>query len=223
MNIKIPLYSCMLICCYFVAGCASYVEEPENSLLTLLSKQQKTNTQATQQTIGSPENSSATESPQAIHYYVERLAEQFFITTNHIDTNKTVAIGTFLPINQLNGNTLPNAEPIAHQIQESFVTIATQVGLNVLEFKTMKHLKIKNNQDIMLSRQVDDLNTRIEADYFLTGNYIEHKNQLVVNARLIALPSRKVIAAATDYIPKNVMTTKSAVVLKNNQLYRGVE
>ncbi len=214
MNIKITLYLSILVISSFLSGCASYVEKPEHNLLSLLYKQEKANT---------VKPASSNKSPQAIHYYVERLAEQFFLTTNYIDLDKAVAIGTFLPIERLNGNTLPKAEPIAHQIQESFITIATQVGLNVIEFKTMKHLKIKNNQDLMLSRQVDDLYSSINADYFLTGNYVEHKDQLVVNARLIELPSRKVIAAATDYIPKNVMTAKSTVMLKDNQLYRGVQ
>lgn len=158
---------------------------------------------------------------QSIHFYAEKLAEQFFITSENIDMKKTIAVGTFLPINNMNGNSLPQANPIAHQLQESFVTIAAQVGLKVIEFKTMSQLKIQNNQDIMLSRNVDELSSSINADYYLTGTYSEHKNKLVVNVRLIELPTNIVVAAATDYIPADVMEYQSKIKLKENKVYRG--
>lgn len=208
----------IVVFCGLVTGCSSYTDKTDSSLFSFWKKDTEI-IKSHDESVHDPDKHS---DDKAIHHYVERLAEQFFLTTEQIDINKTVAIGTFLPISQLNGNALPTVDPIAHQIQESFITIAAQVGLNVIEFKTMTHIKIKNNQDLMLSRQIDELNTNIQADYFLTGNYIEHKSQLVVNARLIELPSRRVIAAATDYIPKEVMSTTSAVTLKNNQLYRGV-
>lgn len=158
---------------------------------------------------------------QSVHYYAKQLAEQFFTTSENIDINKTIAVGTFLPINNLNGNTLPQANPIAQQLQESFITIAAQVGLKVIEFKAMSQLTIKNNQDIMLSRKIEDLTQKINADYYLTGTYSEHKEKLIINVRLIELPSNIVVAAATDYIPGDVMEYQSKITYKNNQLYRG--
>lgn len=193
-----------------VMGCSSFSSISDNDQNSVLSVANGRN--VSNQTINKQ---------QSIHHYAKQLAEQFFTTSENININKTIAVGTFLPISNLNGNTLPQANPIAHQLQESFITIAAQVGLKVVEFKTMSQLKIKNNQDIMLSRNIDELTSTINADYYLTGTYSEHKDELVVNVRLIELPSNIVVAAATDYIPADIMEYQSEITLKNNQLYRG--
>lgn len=52
----------------------------------------------------------------------------------------------------------------------------------------------------MLSRNIEDLPSDINAQYFLTGTYSEHNNKLMVNARIIELENQRVIAAVTDYI-----------------------
>ncbi|MGJ8691256.1 MAG: FlgO family outer membrane protein [Thalassotalea sp.] len=213
-----------LILVQLIAGCSSHPSQSDaqdesfisataNSVKSLF---QTSKNSAAQTQVQAPE------SQQSIHFYAERLAKQFFVTSENININKTIAVGTFLPIEHLSGNTLPQADAVAHQLQESFVTIATQVGLSVIEFKAMSNIKIKNNQDIMLSRQADELSLAVAADYYLTGTYTHQHNSLVVNVRLIELPTRKVIAAATDHIPTNVMKSQSTVTMKNNQLYRGV-
>jgi TolB-like protein len=72
----------------------------------------------------------------------------------------------------------------------------------------------------MLSRQVDELNPTISADYFLTGTYTMQENSTMVNIRLIQVPENIVLAAATDYVPNDAMWSSSKVTLKNNQIYR---
>jgi len=160
----------------------------------------------------------------SIHYYVEQLAKQLFSTAQEIDASRTVAVGTFLPMSALrlgvDGKNSPVVNPIGYQIQESFVTFATQVGLNIVEFKTMATIKIKANSDRMLSRQLNELQRGVGADYFLTGTYAEQESSLVVNVRLIDVQSQQVIAAATDYIPANSMWQPSTNRMKGNLLYR---
>lgn len=201
-------------------GCSSFqwsYEQEENSVASM----SNLNSINESSINSNSRNPSSNTQPQSVHFYAEKLAEQFFITSENIDMKKTIAVGTFLPINNMNGNSLPQANPIAHQLQESFVTIAAQVGLKVIEFKTMSQLKIKNNQDIMLSRNVEELASTINADYYLTGTYSEHKDKLVINVRLIELPTNIVVAAATDYIPADVMEYQSKIKLKENKVYRG--
>jgi TolB-like protein len=72
----------------------------------------------------------------------------------------------------------------------------------------------------MLSRQVEELNQSISADYFLTGTYTKQENSTMVNIRLIQIPDNIVIAAATDYVPNDAMWTKTKVGQQNNRIYR---
>jgi TolB-like protein len=158
----------------------------------------------------------------SLHKHVENLARQLLSTSQYIDTNNTVAVGTILPTMNSGGELLPDQAALGLQIQESLMTFATQAGLKVLEYKTMPNIKISAQADTMLSRQVDELNPTVNADYFLTGTYTVQETSTMVNIRLIQVPENIVLAAATDYLPNNVMWSSSKVTLKNNQIYRNV-
>ncbi|MFT5311894.1 MAG: TolB-like protein [Paraglaciecola sp.] len=156
----------------------------------------------------------------SIHHYVEQLTRQLLLTAQGINLKQTVAVGTFLPTQSINGKNMPTTNVLGQQIQESFVTLATQAGLNVIEFKTAKAIKIQHNQDLMLSRQISEINPYIQADYYLTGTYTAQQDNLAINARLIETSSQRVIAAATDFIPSNVMWAQGKVMMQDNSIYR---
>ena len=151
----------------------------------------------------------------SIHYYVEQLARQLFLTSQAIKLNQSVAVGTFLPITDLGGKHAPLSNALGQQIQESLVTLAAQAGLNVIEFKTTKAIKIQKNQDVMLSRQVNELNPHFDTDYYLTGTYYTQNQNVVVNVRLIEVATSNVIAAATDFMPASIISSQPGMARAN--------
>jgi TolB-like protein len=155
-----------------------------------------------------------------IHQNVTRLANNLFRNAKNIKTSQSIAVGTFLPINLNNNPNLAAQHYIGLQIQESFITLAAQAGLNVVEFKTASAIKITPNADVMLSRDTSMLTSSIQAKYFLTGTYSEHDNKLVVNARIIELAEQKIIAAATGSIPMPSLNDKQKITMRNEMLYR---
>ncbi|MDP5030559.1 MAG: FlgO family outer membrane protein [Paraglaciecola sp.] len=163
---------------------------------------------------------SNTPKPQFMHFYVEQLTRQLLATSNNIDQKKSIAVGTILPSTLKSGNNLPADPQFGLQIQESLLTLVTQAGLSVIEYKTMPSIKIGSQHDVMLSRDIETLNSQVNADYFLTGTYTAMEESTMVNLRLIEVPSNKVVAAATDYIPADAMWSKTKVSLKNNHIYR---
>lgn len=176
-----------------------------------------------------------------IHQHITRLANTLFSSAKNIKLNQSVAVGTFLPVSLLNEKSKLEKNHIGLQIQESFITLGSQAGLKIIEYKTMSSIKIQPGSDVMLSRNIKNLHQKVNAQYFLTGTYSEQENSLVVNARLIELSSQSVVAAATDYIPtvslqskgdllqskkdllqseKDLLESKEITTMKNNQLYR---
>jgi TolB-like protein len=155
-----------------------------------------------------------------LHRHVEKLVRQLLSTSQLIDKTNTVAVGTILPTTHSNGESLPSHLALGLQIQESLMTFATQAGFKVIEYKTMPNIRISKQSDKMLSRQINELNPTISADYFLTGTYTLQESSTIVNIRLIQIPENIVLAAATDYVPNDVMWSTSKVTLKNNQIYR---
>ena len=156
----------------------------------------------------------------SLHGHVENLTRQLLSTSQLIDTSNTVAVGTILPTMYASGEPLPSHLALGLQIQESLMTFATQAGLKVIEYKTMPNIKISAQADKMLSRQVNELNPTITADYFLTGTYTLQENSTMVNIRLIQIPENIVLAAATDYVPNDVMWSGSKISIKHKQIYR---
>ena len=155
-----------------------------------------------------------------IHENVTNLANTLFLSAKNIRLAQSVAVGTFSPMNLTNSQNLAEQKFIGLQIQESFITLATQAGLNVVEFKTASAIKITANADVMLSRNIEDLQKNINAQYFLSGTYSKHNNKLTVNARIIELGNQRVIAAATDYIAIPSSYNEQKITIKNNMLYR---
>jgi TolB-like protein len=137
----------------------------------------------------------------SLHQHITQLARQLFSSSNRLQFNETVAVGSFLPVEDLAGNNVPLNATLGQQIQESLVTLSTQAGMNVIEYKTANSLKLEPNLDIMLSRDIQKVNKNITIDYFLTGTYTFSLSGLVVNARLIDVSDSSVIAAATDIVP----------------------
>lgn len=159
---------------------------------------------------------------QNLHFYVEQLTRQLLTSAKPIDLKKSIAVGTILPSELKSGNDLPTNPLFGLQIQESLLTLVTQAGLNAVEYKTMPTIKIGSQNDAMLSRDITRLNTQVKVDYFLTGTYTIMEQSTIVNLRLIEVPSNQVVAAATDYIPADVMWSRTKVNLKGEHIYRGV-
>ncbi len=137
----------------------------------------------------------------SLHAHLRELASQLFLSANRLALNETIAVGSFLPIEDLQGKSLPPRSMLGQQIQESMITYAAQEGLNVIEFKTAQNLQVGEQLDIMLSRDLDKLSKKITIHYFLTGTFTIADNGLTINARLIDLTNNSLVAAATDVLP----------------------
>lgn len=166
--------------------------------------------------------SSYNKTSETLHQHVTHLANNLFSTSKEFAIRYPIAVGTFLPIKQINGKNLPQEKEVGHLIQESFITLGTQAGLNIVEYKTMSAIKLSDGYDIMLSRDIKELNTQFKAKFYLTGTYSEQNDHLIVNARIIDLNSLEVKAAATKYIPIDVASNQNKLSLKNNMIYRNI-
>ena len=189
-------------------GCSNLTDSPLSYLQT---NQEATPTPA----------SIASVKPVSLHEQIEVLARQLFDTSNYFDISRPVIIGTFVPADTLNED--PNNSLKAHglQLQESFMTYATQAGLKVIEFKALSEVVLMRSTDKTLSRELPQLNNRVKADYLLTGTYTQQQGNLLVNVKLINLLDKNLIAAATDTISLRTMWGHTKVTMQGDKLYRG--
>ncbi len=158
----------------------------------------------------------------SVHQYSEILATQLFQSLRSLKPQSRVAVGTFGDVDNLALNPVKNSPiyMLGLQLQESMTTLLVQRGIRVVSFKAREQLLIKPDQDLMLSRDVSNLQQVQSIDYYLTGTITPQEQGVVVNARLIDVESKDVVAASTNYIPRNVLWSDEKVRLKNGQIYR---
>lgn len=157
--------------------------------------------------------------PKGIHHYAEQLVRQLLDTSDDIDLNRPVIVGSFLPAETLTPEKNSRLSGYSVQLQESVITLFTQAGLSVTEQKAQKMVTVTNTADIVMSRLSST--GKAHASYFLAGTYFEQEHNLVVNLKLIHIESKKVVAASTDYVPLDLFNSHQKIQIKNSQLYRG--
>ncbi len=161
------------------------------------------------------------QSERSVHSYSKELVVSMLNTMQPLNNETAVAIGTFLPSDSLTNQPLNSqAFGLANQLQESMQTLFSQVGANVVEFRTSQEIGIEPQQDVLLSRDIDKLSSRMEIDYFLTGTITEQQNGFMVNSKMIDFNSNRLVSAATLLIPRNSMWQDEKVIQRNGYIYR---
>lgn len=157
-----------------------------------------------------------------VDYYTQKLAHQLYSSMLTLKPSAGIAIGTFTQVDSLMLNADKNhpLRLLGLQLEEGMMSATIRQGLKVIEYKTRKNLTLKSDQDLMLSRDINQLSASNDIRYFLTGTLTEQENGVVVNARLIDTDNNQVVAAATDYVPIDVFWQDNKVKMKQNVIYR---
>lgn len=155
-----------------------------------------------------------------VYSFAKQLAVTMFDTMPKLNADNRIAVGTFLPEQDLKDKQDPQLLTLGNQVQASLQTLFTQVGASVIEFKTSEYITIADTQDIMLTRDKSQLSDNLAVDYFLTGTISKIETGFLVSARLIDLSDKRVVSAATEMFPANVNWQQSKISLRDGKLYR---
>ena len=164
-------------------------------------------------------------SPHPLDFYTRQLADNLFAQISaQSSLGKTaaeIAVASFVPVNTLSLAQVDEAEKqLANQVSESMLTHARQHGFSVYDYRLRQHLLLAGDHEQALSRQLADLNTGNAADTLLTGTYTAMEDGIMLNARLISVGNKQVLAAASGYIPANVFWSQQQVIKRGDKLYR---
>ncbi|SNY55854.1 hypothetical protein SAMN06297280_2998 [Arsukibacterium tuosuense] len=163
-------------------------------------------------------------SPQPLGFYTERIARQLFAQLDDSPlwlTRPQIAVSSFLPATALHlrdANT--EQRDFANQLSESMLAHSRQFGYAVYEYRLSNEVMLADDYEQALSRQISDIKSKGEANTLLTGTYTLQQDAVIVNARLIHIPSKQVLAAVTDYIPANVLWSTQQVNKRGAMFYR---
>lgn len=153
-------------------------------------------------------------------FYTERLAEQLLADLPVLPHGSMTAV-TFTDSATLQpDNTNVRLRHLGLQLQESMLTVASQLGYQVTEFRAGQALQLHAQHDSLLTRQLSELANQQSVRYVIAGTLSQHEDFTIVNARLVDTETNRVLAAAADQIPTAVLGSAEQVQLRQGRMYR---
>jgi len=132
----------------------------------------------------------------AINDVVKGLAYQMLESSTFVNPKTPIAVASFVDLKNLESTNW-----LGNQLSESFVHEMQRHGLVVIDFKTTGHIRVTEDGDYVFSRDWKELPERQIIDYVVTGTMMQQESGILVNARMIGMQSRVVVATAQSFIP----------------------
>ncbi|WP_333608533.1 FlgO family outer membrane protein [Arsukibacterium sp.] len=159
-----------------------------------------------------------------VDFYTERLATSLFRQLSEqrgVGQAPNIAVSNFLPAGSLTPQMQDEQQLLlTSQLSESMLSHARSLGYAVFEYRLSDTLLLNGQFEQALSRDAAQLSNLGNVDTILTGTYSLTQDALILNARLVYLPTKQVLAAATDYLPVNVFWSTQQVNKRAGYFYR---
>ncbi|MDT0593954.1 FlgO family outer membrane protein [Glaciecola petra] len=156
-----------------------------------------------------------------VEFHTHRLAQELF-TGFTADRQYRYAVAGFVPVTsmQLDMTQQGPLMLLGQQLEQGLMTEAVKYGLVTQDFKASNSIIMSESYDRALSRDLSHLSQLQNIDYYITGTITPQQNGAIVNARVINVRNKDVVAAATGYFPGDLFWETEQVVMRNGQLYR---
>ncbi|WP_404338777.1 FlgO family outer membrane protein [Pseudoalteromonas mariniglutinosa] len=132
--------------------------------------------------------------------YVEQMALDL-VDTMQQESELGIAVTSFVDLDA----SLNSSSQLGNQIAESIYHQLQKFGYGVIDFKVRDAIDVNNYGDFVFSRDIEQLTDRRIASHVLTGTLIYRNTGVEVNARVINLASKQVVATSQKIIPHFVL------------------
>lgn len=133
----------------------------------------------------------------SVQDYAGQLAMELYKNGNGLNAKAMIGISSFVKLDE----SLQNTSVLGNQLAEYSISEIQQFGLNVIDFKLMPAIEVRNNGDLAFSRDVMQLAKQNLMDHVMSGTMIEKADGVFVNARIISLKTNRVVSTASVLIP----------------------
>jgi TolB-like protein len=158
----------------------------------------------------------------AINDVVKGLAYQMLESSSFVNPQTPIAVASFVDLKDLESTNW-----LGNQLSENFIHELQRHGLIIVDFKTTGHIRVTKEGDYVFTRDWKELPERHIIDYVVSGTMMKQENGIMVNARMIGMQSRVVVATAQSFIPNWVLgdeiINNENIVMKDGMLLRKSE
>lgn len=136
-----------------------------------------------------------------INHYVRSLMNDLINNMHYVDKKTPLGVSSFVFLD----SDLNKTNLLGKQIAESFMHEIHQTGIPVIDFKATNYIRITESGDFSFSRDYMELQEVLPLKYVLSGTLVKHQDGILVNARIIGLQSKAVVASAQGFLPENIV------------------
>ncbi|RDV24700.1 hypothetical protein DXV75_13065 [Alteromonas aestuariivivens] len=129
--------------------------------------------------------------------YVKNMTQDLVANLEYVNVKTPVAVTNFALLD----SDLQETNLLGQQMAESFIHELHKFRIPVLDHKATDYIRITGQGDFLLSRDYLELDASLPIEYVLTGTMAKHQGGVLVNARILGLQSRAVVASAQMLVP----------------------
>lgn len=152
------------------------------------------------QTQQAPAVQSLPEPKHDINYYARGLMQDLVANLEYVNTTTPLAVVSFVMLD----SDYDAANLIGIQIAESLMHEAHKFGIPVIDFKSTGFIRVTKQGDFAFSKDYADLSGDMPARYIMGGTMLKNIDGYLINARIVGVKSRAVVATAQSFIPNSV-------------------
>jgi TolB-like protein len=135
-----------------------------------------------------------------INNYVRGIMHKLVDNIHYINDKTPIGVASFIFLD----SSYKESNLLGNQITESFMHEVHQFGIPVIDFKTTDYIRVTESGDFIFSRDFLELKDELPMKYVLAGTLVKHEAGYIVNARIIGLTSKAIVASAQGFIPNAV-------------------
>lgn len=136
-----------------------------------------------------------------INHYVRSLMNDLINNMHYVGKKTPLGVSSFVFLD----SDLNKTNLLGKQIAESFMHEIHQTGIPVIDFKATNYIRITESGDFSFSRDYMELQEVLPLKYVLSGTLVKHQDGILVNARIIGLQSKAVVASAQGFLPERIV------------------
>ena len=141
-----------------------------------------------------------------INHYARGIMQELLSNLQYVGPATPVAIADFVYLN----SNFNESDLIGQQLSEAFTHEVHKLGIPVVEYKLTDYIRVTANGDFALSKDYLELSGDIPIRYVLTGTLVKDRNTTIVNARIVGVQSKAIVASAQGVLPNSVTNDLTA-------------
>ncbi|GLQ71423.1 MULTISPECIES: FlgO family outer membrane protein [Vibrio] len=129
-------------------------------------------------------------------FFVESLTEELILSNTSVSARSPIAITSFVDLQNMD-----TTNWLGNSVSEGFIHQFQRRGFKVVDFKATGSIRVTQEGDFAFSRDWKELAREQDVKYVLTGTMLRQEGGVLVNARVVGMQTRIVVATAQGFLP----------------------